>query len=54
MLPKNHWVIPLFEISGPFRNKLLVTVSFDHPVDCWDEQKTFLVYKINTLMSCLI
>ena len=38
-LPKNHWVIPLFEGLGPVRNKLLVTVSFDHPVDCWDEQK---------------
>ena len=31
-LPKNHWVISLFEISGPVRNKLLVTVSLDHPV----------------------
>ena len=31
-LPKNHWVIALFEISGPVRNKLLVTVSLEHPV----------------------
>ena len=38
-LPKDHWVIPLLGIFGPVRNKLLVTVSFDHPVDCWDEQK---------------
>ena len=31
-LLKNHWVIALFELSGPVRNKLLVTVSLDHPV----------------------
>ena len=31
-LPKNHWVIPLFENFGPVRNKLLVTVSLDNPV----------------------
>ena len=31
-LHKNHWVITLFEIFGPVRNKLLVTVSLDHPV----------------------
>ena len=31
-LPKNHWVIALSEIFGPVRNKLLVTVSLDHPV----------------------
>ena len=31
-LPKNHWVIALFEIFWPVRNKLLVTVSLDHPV----------------------
>ena len=30
--PKNHLVIALFEIFGPVRNKLLVTVSLDHPV----------------------
>ena len=31
-LPNNHWVSALFEISGPVKNKLLVTVSLDHPV----------------------
>ena len=31
-LAQNHWVIALFEIFGPVRNKLLVTVSLDHPV----------------------
>ena len=31
-LSKNHWVIALFEIFGPVRNKLLVAVSLDHPV----------------------
>ena len=31
-LPKNRWVIVHFEIFGPVRNKLLVTVSLDHPV----------------------
>ena len=31
-LSKNHLVIALFEIFGPVRNKLLVTVSLDHPV----------------------
>ena len=31
-LSKNHWVIALFEIFGPVRNKLLMTVSLDHPV----------------------
>ena len=31
-LSKNHWVIALFEIFGPVSNKLLVTVSLDHPV----------------------
>ena len=32
MRPKIHWVLALFEIFGPVRNKLLVTVSLDHPV----------------------
>ena len=31
-LHKNHWVIARFEIFGFVRNKLLVTVSLDHPV----------------------
>ena len=31
-LPKNHWVIALFEFFWPVRNKLLVTVSLNHPV----------------------
>ena len=31
-LPKNHWVIALFEIFGSVRNKLLLIVSLDHPV----------------------
>ena len=31
-LPKNRWVIVHFEIFGPVRNKLLVTVFSDHPV----------------------
>ena len=31
-LPKNHWVIALFETFGPVRKKLLFTVSLDHPV----------------------
>ena len=31
-LPKNHWVIPLFEIFRPVGNKLLVTVSLEHAV----------------------
>ena len=31
-LPKIHGVIALFEISGPVRNKSLVTVSLDCPV----------------------
>ena len=30
--PKNHWGIALFEIFGPVRNRLLVTVSLDNPV----------------------
>ena len=32
-LPKIHWVIALFEVFGPVRNQLLVTVSFHHPVN---------------------
>ena len=39
-LPKNHWVIPLFEFFGPVRNKLLVTVSLDHPVAEQCQSKT--------------
>ena len=31
-LPKNHWVIALFEKFGFVRKKLLLTVSLDHPV----------------------
>ena len=33
-LPKNRWVIVHFEIFGPVRNKLLVTVFLDDPVSC--------------------
>ena len=31
-LPKNHWVLALFEIFGSVRKELLVTVFLDHPV----------------------
>ena len=31
-LSKNDWVTPFFVIFRSFREKLLVTVSFDHPV----------------------
>ena len=37
-LPKNHWVIALFEIFGPVRNKLLLTVFLDHSVDMEGKQ----------------
>ena len=36
-LPKNHWVIALFETFGTVRNKLLLTVFLDHPVTVADE-----------------
>ena len=39
-LPKNRWVIVHFEIFGPVRNKLLVTVSLDHPVAEQCQSKT--------------
>ena len=32
-LSKNDWVTPFFVIFRSVREKLLVTVSFDHPVD---------------------
>ena len=35
---KNHWVIALFEIFGPVRNKLLLTVFLDHSVDMEGKQ----------------
>ena len=31
-LPKNDWVTPFFVIFRSVREKLLVTVFFDHPV----------------------
>ena len=31
-LPKNYWVVALFEIFRSVREKLLLTVSLDHPV----------------------
>ena len=31
-LPKNHWVIAPFYISGSIKRKLQSTVSLDHPV----------------------
>ena len=31
-LSKNDWVTPFFVIFRSVRDKLLVTVSFDHPV----------------------
>ena len=38
-LSKNDWVTPFFVIFRSVREKLLVTVSFDHPVAinklCW-------------------
>ena len=32
-LSKNGWVMPFFVIFSLAREKLLVTVAFDHPVD---------------------
>ena len=32
-LSKNDWVTPFFVIFRSVREKLLVTVSFDHPVE---------------------
>ena len=34
-LLKNDWVTPFFVIFRSVREKLLVTVSFDHPVPIW-------------------
>ena len=34
-LSKNDWVTPFFVIFRSVREKLLVTVSFDHPVALW-------------------
>ena len=48
-LPKNHWVIALFEISGPVRNKSLVTVSLDHPVSSDSDTKYFLSHDSNVM-----
>ena len=33
-LPKNHWIMALFENFWSIRKKLLVTVLLDHPVAC--------------------
>ena len=48
-LPKNHWVIALFEISGPVRNKSLVTVSLDHSVSSDSDTKYFLSHDSNVI-----
>ena len=37
-LSKNDWVTPFFVIFKSVREKLLVTVSFDHPVP-WSAKK---------------
>ena len=51
-LSKNDWVTPLFVIFRSVREKLLVTVSFEHPYNssrtagarigcqCWNETKS--------------
>ena len=38
-LSKNDWVTPFFVIFRSVREKLLVTVSFDHPVAGEREEK---------------
>ena len=43
-LPKNHWVIALFEIVRSVTKKLLLTVLLDHPV---------LWCQLNRLSKCL-
>ena len=48
-LPKNQWVIAHFEISGPVRNKSLVTVSLDHSVSSDSDTKYFLSHYSNVM-----
>ena len=41
-LSKNDWVTPFFVIFRSVREKLLVTVSFDHPVSLTDSKNSMI------------
>ena len=49
-LPKNRWVIVHFEIFGPVRNKLLVTVFLDDPVSCIIATFFFIAFRFVSLI----
>ena len=53
-LPKNDWVTPFFVIFRSVREKLLVTVFFDHPVDKVDKVDKTLFHNLDTVDSLSI
>ena len=50
-LPKSQWVIAHFEIFGPVRNRLLVTVLLDHPVG---RSNPFSIIIINRILNIIM
>ena len=50
-LSKNDWVTPFFVIFRSVREKLLVTVSFDHPVACSIKLVLDIFFNIWTMLK---
>ena len=53
-LSKNGWVMPFFVIFSLAREKLLVTVAFDHPVDSSDWFQISFRKFLSILVTCVV